>query len=118
MDPKKIQTMIEWQKPTTVCNVQCFLGFANFYQIFIKKYSKIAALLTWITCKDKLEWSTEVDQAFQDLKEAFTIAPILTHPNFQKPFILESDASDFALRVVLSQHDEDERLHPVVFHLR
>ena len=118
MDPKKIQTVLEWKKPTTVRDVQCFLGFANFYRIFIKDYSKIAAPLTRLTCKDKLEWSTEADQAFEILKMAFTSAPILTHLDFQKPFFLESDASDFALGAVLSQHGEDERLHPVAFHSR
>ena len=118
MDPKKIQTVLEWKKPTTVRDVQCFLGFANFYRIFIKDYSKIAAPLTRLTCKDKLEWSTEADQSFEILKMAFTSAPILTHLDFQKPFFLESDASDFALGAVLSQHGEDERLHPVAFHSR
>lgn len=118
MDPKKIQTVINWKAPKTVRDVQCFLGFANFYRIFIKNYSKIAAPLTRLTCKDKLEWSTEADQAFQDLKKTFTSAPILIHPDFQKPFFLETDASDFALGAVLSQHGEGGRLHSVAFHSR
>ena len=97
MDPKKIQIVIKWKKPATIRDVQYFLGFANFYQIFINNYSKIATPLTCLTCKDKLEWSMEADQAFQDLKKAFITAPILIQPDFQKPFFLESDASDFAL---------------------
>ena len=60
----------------------------------------------------------EADQAFEALKKAFTTAPILIHPNFQKSFFLEHDASDFALRAVLSQPSEDGRLHPVAFHSR
>ena len=118
MDPKKIQTVFEWKRPTTVRDVQCFLGFANFYRIFIQDYSKIAARLTRLTCKDKLEWSMEADQAFEILKMTFTSAPILIHSNFQKPFFLESDASDYALGAVLSQHGEDGRLHLVAFHSR
>jgi hypothetical protein len=55
IDPKKIQTIKEWRKPKTVRNVQCFLGFANFYRLFIQDYSKIDALLIHLTCKDKLE---------------------------------------------------------------
>jgi hypothetical protein len=46
MDPKKIRTVTEWKKPAIVRNVQCFLGFANFYRIFIRNYSKIIASLT------------------------------------------------------------------------
>ena len=60
----------------------------------------------------------EADQAFEALKKAFTTAPILIYPDFQKPFFLESDASDFTLEAVLSQPSEDKRLHPVAFHLR
>jgi hypothetical protein len=66
-----------------------------------------------LTCKDKLEWSTRANQAFQNLKTTFTTAPILIHPDFSKPFFLESDAFDYALRAVLSQNGEDRRLHPV-----
>jgi hypothetical protein len=118
MDPKKIRTVTEWKKPATVRDVQCFLGFANFYRIFNRNYSKIADPLTQLTRKDKLEWNAEADQAFETLKKAFTTAPILTHPDFQKPFFLETDASDFALGVILSQPDKDECLHPVAFHSR
>ena len=55
MDPKKVEAIVSWEVPKTVRDVQCFLGFANFYQIFIKNYSQVAAPLTWLTCKDKLE---------------------------------------------------------------
>jgi hypothetical protein len=59
-----------------------------------------------------------VDQAFQDLKIAFTTAPILIHPDFSKPFFLESDACNYALKAILSQNGDDEHIHPVVFHSR
>jgi hypothetical protein len=74
--------------------------------------------LTRLTCKDKLEWNAETDQTFETLKKAFTTAPILTHPDFQKPVFLETDAFDFALGAVLSQPDKDGRLHPIAFHSR
>ena len=97
MDPKKIEAVISWKRPSTIQDIQYFLGFANFYRIFIQKYSKITAPLTKLTCKDKLEWSVEANQVFEALKKAFTTAPILIYPDFQKPFFLESDASNFAL---------------------
>jgi hypothetical protein len=118
MDPKKIRTVTEWKKPATIRDVQCFLGFVNFYRIFIRNYSKIAAPLTRLIRKDKLEWNAEADQAFETLKKAFITTPILTHPDFQKPFFLETDASEFALGAILSQPDKDGRLHPIAFHSR
>jgi hypothetical protein len=108
MDPKKLQTIMERRKSKTVRDVQCFLRFTNFYQLFIQDYSKIVVPLTCLTYKDKLEWSSRADQDFQDLKTAFTMAPILIYPNFSRPFFLESDASDYALGAVLSQKKDDE----------
>ena len=58
----------------------------------------------------------EVDKAFDILKMAFTSAPILTYPDFEKPFYLKSDAFDFALGAVLSQHREDAGFYFVAFH--
>jgi hypothetical protein len=58
------------------------------------------------------------DQAFQDLKTAFTMVPIPIHPDFLKPFSFESDASDYVLGAVLSQNSEDKRLHLIAFHSR
>jgi hypothetical protein len=69
-----------------------------------------------LTYNDKLEWSAEADQAFQDLKTAYTTAPILIHPDFLKSFFLESDASDYTIEAVLSQNGEDGQLYLVVFH--
>jgi hypothetical protein len=53
MDEKKIQTILDWIAPSSIRDVQYFLDFANFYRIFIKDYSKIAAPLTCLTRKDK-----------------------------------------------------------------
>jgi hypothetical protein len=118
MDPKKVEAIVSWEVPKTVRDVQCFLGFANFYRIFIKNYSQVAAPLTRLTCKDKLEWEPQAEKAFQDLKTAFTTAPILVHPDFEKAFYLETDASDFALGAILSQMGIDGKLHPVAFYSR
>jgi hypothetical protein len=65
IDPKKIQIVIEWRRPKTIRDVQCFIEFANFYRLFIQNYSKIANPLTRLICKQKLEWSARADQAFQ-----------------------------------------------------
>ena len=118
MDQKKIQAVLGWATPTTVRDVQCFLGFVNFYRIFIKNYSKIAASLTRLTCKDKLDWNSDAEKTLQLLKTAFTTAPVLVYSDFSKPFFMETDASDFALGVVLSQLGDGAKLHPIAFHSR
>ena len=75
--------------------------------------------LTQLTKKNQaFVWTPEADKAFTQLKEAFTSAPVLAHVDPEKPFIIEADASDFALGSILSQPGEDGHLHPVAFHSR
>jgi hypothetical protein len=59
-----------------------------------------------------------MEQSFQGLKEWLITAPILTHFDPTKECIVETDASDFALGAILSQKDEEGRLHPIAFHSR
>jgi hypothetical protein len=118
MDPKKIQAVMDWLTPKIIRDMQCFLRFANFYRIFIKNYSQVVAPLTQLTCKDKLEWEPKAQQAFQDLKASFITAPILVHPDFSKPFYMETDALDLALGAILFQEGDGRRLHLVAFYSR
>jgi hypothetical protein len=92
------------------------LGFANFYRIFIKDYSKIATPLTRLTGKDKFVWDKKVEEAFETLKKAFTSIPILIHADSSKSFFLEADASDIAFGSILSQYGKDGQLHPIAYH--
>ncbi len=108
MDKSKVETIQCWATPSSVKDVQRFLGFANFYRRFIKSYSKITTPLTTLTCKDKpFSWNPTAQAAFDTLKMAFTSAPVLIHPTPAKPFIVETDASDFALGAILSQFGID-----------
>jgi len=119
MSNDKVQTVLDWKVPKSITEVQSFLGFANFYRRFIQDYSKIARPLTELTKKtEKWEWNYEAGRAFEELKQRFTSAPILSHFDAQKPVIIETDASDFAIGAVLSQRDNEGRLHPVAFHSR
>lgn len=67
MDQKKIQTIIEWNQPSSIKDVQCFLGFAKFYRIFIKEYSKIAVPLTRFIGKENFVWDDKAEEAFKRL---------------------------------------------------
>ena len=119
MAKNKVEAVLDWKTPKSLTEVQSFLGFANFYRRFIQDYSKIARPLTELTKKsDKWAWNKEAETAFQQLKNRFTSAPILAHFDAQKPVIIETDASDFAIGAVLSQRDQENRLHPVAFHSR
>jgi hypothetical protein len=104
--------------PKSLRDVQSFLGFANFYRRFIKNFSKICRPLTESTKGKRKDWhwTSEMEESFEVLKERFTTAPILTHFDPTKTCIVETDASDFALGAILSQKDEDGRLHPIAFH--
>lgn len=95
--------MTSWPKLGTIKEVQSFLGFTNFYWQFIKDYSKVAALLTKLTKKDKeFMWSAEAEEAFQELKTRFSTEPILIIFDPKKPSIVETDASDKAIGAYLS----------------
>lgn len=119
-DPEKIKAVAEWPTPENRKELQRFLGFANFYRRFIQNYSQTTLPLTQLTSTLKLfVWTPEADFAFQKLKELFTSAPILSHPDTNKQFILEVDASDSGVGAVLSQRAEsDGKLHPCAFFSR
>ena len=116
MCKNKVQTIQEWSTPTSVKEVQAFLGFANFYRRFICDYSNIAMPLTTLTRKNhQFNWTIEADTTFHELRTKFIQAPILLHPNFELPFIVETDASDMATGAILSQYGADGQLHPYAY---
>jgi len=116
----KVEAVLNWKTPGSLTEVQSFLGFANVYRHFIQDYSRVARALTELTKKtgEKWSWNPEAEKAFQELKQRFTTAPILAHFDAQRPVIIETDASDFALGAILSQRDNEGKLHPVAFHSR
>jgi len=120
MSTEKVDTVLNWKTPKSLTEVQSFLGVANFNRRFIQDYSQVAQPLTELTKKEQPKgwtWSPEAEKAFQELKQRFTMAPILAHFDATKPVIIKTDASDFALGAVLSQREEGH-LHPVAFHSR
>ena len=117
MAKEKVEAVLSWKASSSLTEVQSFLGVTNFYRRFIKDYSKIASPLAELTKKGQnWNWTTEAERSFQELKNRFTTAPILAHFDTQKPVIIKTDTSDFAIGAVLSQWDEDGRQHPVAFH--
>ncbi|KAK3534275.1 hypothetical protein QTP86_008688 [Hemibagrus guttatus] len=121
MDMVKVRAVTDWPAPTTVRELQRFLGFANFYRRFIRNYSSVAGPLTSLLRgkPKRLAWTDQARAAFQQLKESFTSAPILRHPDPDLPFVVEVDASSSGLGAVLSQrHGEPGKLHPCAYYSR
>lgn len=119
MDPVKVSAVKEWPTPQNVKDIQSFLGFANFYRRFIKRFATKANPLTRLTKKDTpFTWDDKCQTAFEELKEAFTSAPILRHFDPDKPSTIECDSSDYVNAGCLSQPDPDGTLHPVAFFSR
>ena len=116
MEEQKVITVQEWPKPSTVKQVQAFIGFANFYRRFVPDFSSIVKPLTGLTWKDtKWHWDDKHQCAFEGLKEALARQPVLAHPDPSKPYKLETNAWGVAMGAVLSQRQEDGRLHPVAY---
>jgi hypothetical protein len=70
-----------------------------------------------VTKQQSVVWQPRQQAAFVRLKEALTSAPILILPDNTKPYVMETDASDFAVGAVLLQNGEDSSLHPIAFKL-
>nr|GEX12258.1 reverse transcriptase domain-containing protein [Tanacetum cinerariifolium] len=107
VDKAKIEVISKLPHPTTVKGVRSFLEHAGFYRRFIKDFSKISRPMTHLLEKNSpFIFSNECIQALRTLKEKLTEAPILIAPNWDQPFELMCDASDYAVGAVLGQRVE------------
>ncbi len=121
MEDKKVQAVIDWPQPVTLKELQRFLGFANFYRRFIRNFSTVAAPMTSMLKRGRqsLMWTPAAIAAFQKLKERFTTAPILHHPDPEWEFTVEVDASSTGIGAILSQRlGSPPKLYPCAFHSR
>ena len=101
VDPKKVNSMVEWPIPKSVHDVHNFHGIATFYRRFIRGFSTIVAPITDCIRKETYEWTKAADRAFLEIKERMTQAAILRLPNFSKLFEVACDASGVGIGGVL-----------------
>lgn len=111
-NPKKIADITQLKLPTTQKQIKSFLGITGYYRKFIKDYAKIAQPMT-----KYLKKNTKINKldptyinAFEQLKTLLTSHPILKYPDFNKPFVLNTDASQYAIGAVLLQDN-----HPIAY---
>ena len=115
-NPRLVAAVQEFPIPQSLQEVRRFLGLSSYYRRFIPRFAKVAQPLHQLTRKGaEFVWSNECHSAFETLKQQLTSAPVLAYPAFDKPFTLETDASIQGLGAVLSQEQEDGKLHPVAY---
>ncbi|GFS87514.1 retrovirus-related Pol polyprotein from transposon 412 [Trichonephila clavipes] len=110
--PRKVSAVKNWKRPENLRELRSFLGLCTYYRKFVKGFSNIARPLHKLTeSKQKFQWTKECEDSFLQLKEALTSSPILIYPQPDKPFILDTDASNESVGAVLSQEiDGQERV--------
>ena len=119
---KNLESIAQCLPPDTYTKVKSFVGLVGHYRCFIKDFAKIVVPLYDLTSgdnKDKksehVDLSPEALEAFDRLKAACLQAPILAFLDFDKPFLLETDASGKGLGAVLSQKQADGQYHPIAY---
>ncbi|TYK16437.1 putative gag-pol polyprotein [Cucumis melo var. makuwa] len=105
MEAKKVEAVQSWPAPTSVKEVQAFLGLVSFYRRFIRIFSSIVAPLTDCLKKGNFKWEHMQQQSFEEIKRRLTSSPILQLPDFASPFEVVIDAR---IGAILSQQS-----HPI-----
>ena len=114
--PVKTAAIKDWPTPTNLKELCSFIGFCNFYRMFIANFSQIAHSLHLLTKKDQeYVWGEEQQQAFQELKTRLTSSLVLRLPDLSKPFIVQTDASKLGTGAVLLQQDTAGVPHPCAY---
>lgn len=118
VDPSKVEAILNFPTPTTKKEVKRFLGTASWYRRFVPNFSSIAGPLNKLTSTGKkstpFAWTKEADEGFNKLKECLISAPILSCPDYDKPFEVHTDASDYGVGALLTQTKDGVEL-PIAY---
>ncbi|XP_058188011.1 uncharacterized mitochondrial protein AtMg00860-like [Rhododendron vialii] len=100
VDPGKIESIMDWQRPKNVFEIHSFLGLAGYYRRFVQDFSRLAAPMTRLTRKGtRFVWSDACETVFKELKKRLTTAPILIVPERGVGYSVYCDASKEGLVV-------------------
>ena len=111
IDPSKVEIIVNFPKPNNVTEVRSFLGAAQYWRKFIANFSYIASPLHALTGVNKVfQWEGKAHKAFDSLKEKISTTPVLALSDLQQPFEIDTDASGYAMGVVLMKHKKTNML--------
>ncbi len=117
MNLRKVQAVVEWSISTNLTQMQFFVNFCNFYQRFIKNFSKIVHLLIQLIQKKVIfEWDQACQTIFDHMKKWMTEVSILRHFDQNRKTILETDSFNYVNDDILSQYDDEETLHSMIYY--
>lgn len=116
-DPDKVKAIQDFPKPKKLKQIRAFLGLCNFYRRFIPEYSFYIQPLCELLKKNKRwQWGDNEQRAFEKVKTLFINTVQLQHPDFSKPYYLQTDSSGVGLAGVLYQLSEEGELKILGFH--
>jgi hypothetical protein len=123
--PAKVEAINNWPKPTNVHEVRQFLGLCTYYRKFVRSFANMAAALHELLKESDerlrkkkfrpINWTARCQAAFVELKKAMTSRPVLAVADPTKPYRIETDASEWAIGIVLMQQGDDGKWHPIAF---
>ncbi len=117
MNSRKMQAVIDWFTLNNLTQMQFFIDFCSFYRRFIKNFLKIVRLMIQLTQKKIIfEWNEVCQTAFNHMKKCMTETSILRHFDQTRDFILEINSFNYVNDEVLSQYDDEDVLHSIVFY--
>jgi hypothetical protein len=106
-DPEKIEAVRTWPRPRNLTEVRAFVGLSSYYRSHIRGFAEIARPLHELSKKNQcFQWTSRQEESFIQLKQCLTSAPVLSAPIDDGNYILDTDASNFALGAVLQQEQE------------
>ena len=119
MNSKNVEVIINWERFINLKKVQIFVNFVKFYRRFIRNFSKKIEILTRMTKKlVRFEWTAKIEEVFNFLKKTMIEVFIFRHYDRIKQIVLKIDSSNYVNAKMLSQYDDEEILHFVIFYSR
>lgn len=116
LDESRVSAVKDWPTPTSRAQLRRFLGFTGYHQQFVPKYAEhCVPLFELLGSRSDWKWTARHEDAVSKLKDALCQAIVLYMPDFERPFVVYTDASDVGLAAALYQADDKGIEQPIVF---